>query len=194
MNKRVFLIHGWGGYPEECWIPWLKDELQKDGFKVYVLSMPDTGHPKMGAWLEGLKNTIGIPDNYCYFVGHSLGCITILRYLETLQEDQEIGGVLLVAGFTDINITVGEDEDVNEIRTFFEKDLDFEKIKTHCKKFIALHSDDDPYVSLRYADIFKEKLGAKVIIEHNMKHFSEDDGITKLPIALKSILKMANDN
>lgn len=192
-NKRVFLIHGWGGYPEEGWRPWLKNELEKRGFEVYVPVMPDTEHPRANAWLKELKNAVGVPNKDCYFVGHSLGCITILRYLETLQEGQKIGGAVLVAGFTDIKITIDKDEDINEIKTFFEQEVNFKKIKTHCKKFIAIHSDNDPYVPLRYADILKEKLEAKVIIEHNMKHFSGDDGITELPIALNSILKMESD-
>ena len=189
--KRVFLIHGWGGYPEEGWKPWLKNELEKRDFIVYVPAMPDSEHPKMDAWLEELRKTVGTPDEDCYFVGHSLGCITILRYLETLEESQEIGGAVLVAGFSDINITIGKDEDINEIKTFFETDVDFKKIKTHCKKFVAIHSDDDPYVPLRYANIFKEKLGAEIIVQNNMKHFSGEDGINQLPIALESVLKLS---
>jgi esterase/lipase len=47
MQKRVFLIHGWEGYPEEGWRPWLKNELEKIGFTVFVPSMPNTKHPKM---------------------------------------------------------------------------------------------------------------------------------------------------
>ncbi len=38
---------------------------------------------------------IGNPDNETYLVGHSLGSPTILRYLESLQDDQMIGGGLL---------------------------------------------------------------------------------------------------
>ena len=26
--QRVFIIHGWDGYPEEGWFPWLKKELE----------------------------------------------------------------------------------------------------------------------------------------------------------------------
>lgn len=189
--KKAFFIHGWGGYPEEGWRPWLKEELEKQGFEVHVPAMPDTEHPKMDAWLEQLTNVVGTPDKDCYFVGHSLGCITILRYLETLQEGQEIGGAVLVAGFTDINITVGEGEDVNEIKSFFETGIHFEKIRPHCKKFVAIHSNDDPYVPLRYADIFKEKLAAEIIIQNDMKHFSGSDGITKLPVVLESVLKIS---
>ncbi len=183
MTKRVFLIHGWEGYPEEGWRPWLKNELEKRDFTVSAPAMPDTKHPQMEAWLEHLKKIVGTPNKDCYFVGHSLGCITILRYLETLKADQKVGGVVLVAGFTS---NLG----YKELESFFTKPIDWEKIKSHGQKFIAIHSDDDPYVSLHYGNFFKEKLGAKLIVEHKMKHFSGDDGITTLPSALKAILEL----
>jgi predicted alpha/beta hydrolase family esterase len=184
MVKRVFLIHGWGGHPEGGWRPWLKKELEKEGFEVYVPAMPDTEHPKMDAWLKHLTKIVGTPDKGCYFVGHSLGCITILRYLETLKPNQQIGGVVLVAGFTS---NLG----FEELQSFFTKPINWEKIKSHCKKFVAIHSDNDPYVSLHYGDFFKEKLNAEVIVEHNMKHFCGSEGITILPSALNAVLKIS---
>ena len=42
MQKRVVIIHGWGGYPDEGWRPWLKHELETKGFLVLVPAMPDT--------------------------------------------------------------------------------------------------------------------------------------------------------
>ena len=188
--KRAFLIHGWGGYPEEGWLLWLKKELEKLDFEVFVPAMPDTNYPKRGAWLEKLRKTVGEIDKECYFVGHSLGCITILRYLENLKENHEVGGVVLVAGFSDININLDESEDSNEIKSFFETNVDFEKIKKHCEKFVAIHSDNDPYVHLRYADVFKEKLNAEVVVKKDMKHFSGDDGVDRLPVALEVIKEM----
>ena len=182
--KRVFVIHGWEGYQEEGWRPWIKKELEKRGFEVFVPAMPNTMHPKMDEWLNYLIKIVGTPDEDCYFVGHSLGCITILRYLETLKEGQKIGGVVFTAGFTS---NLGLDE----IGSFFKDPINWEKISSHCKKFIAIHSDNDPYVSLHYGKIFKEKLNAEVIVEHNMGHFSGDDGIMFLPIALESVLKIS---
>lgn len=181
--KRVFLIHGWEGYSEEGWEPWLKKELEKIGFEVYVPTMPNTKHPKMSTWVKYLSKTVGTPDKECYFVGHSLGCITILRYLETLKK-REIGGVVLVAGFTSNLGYV-------ELESFFTKPVNWEKIRLICKKFAAIHSDNDPYVSLHYSEFFKEKLNATVIVEHGMKHFSGDDGITKLPAVLNLLLNMS---
>lgn len=182
--KRAFLIHGWEGYPEEGWRPWLKEKLEANGFQVSVPAMPDTDHPKRDAWLERLTKIVATPDEDCYFVGHSLGCITILRYLETLKENQKIGGVILVAGFT-------SDLGYEDLSSFFTKPIAWGKIKSHCSKFIAIHSDNDPYVSLHYGDFFKEKLGAEIIIETNKGHFSGDDGITELPSVFDAVLKLS---
>ena len=175
--KRVFLIHGWEGYPEEGWRPWLKEKLETKGFQVFALAMPDTNHPKMDAWVGHLAQIVETPDGDCYFVGHSLGCITILRYLETLQENQKIGGAVLVAGFTS---NLGYEE----LDNFFVKPINWEKIKFHCSKFIAIHSDNDLYVSPHYGDFFKEELNAQIIVEHDKKHFSGEDGIMELQSAL----------
>lgn len=184
MTKRVFLIHGWEGRPEGGWRPWLREGLEKKGFTVIVPAMPDTMHPKMDAWVSHLVKVVGTPDKGCYLVGHSLGCITILRYLETLKEGQEVGGCVLVAGFSD---NLGYEE----LNTFFTKPIDWNKIKSHCKKFVAIHSDNDPYVPVKHGDIFKRYLNAEVIIQHEMKHFSGENGVTKLQIALDSILKIS---
>ena len=113
-------------------------------------------------------------------VGHSLGAITILRYLESLSEGQKIGGAVFVAGFTD-------DLKIPELKDFFTTAINWDKVKQHCPTFIALHSDNDPYVSLWYRDIFQDKLQAKVITMHNMRHFSGDDGIKELPELLELI-------
>ena len=182
--KKVFLIHGWGGYPEEGWLPWLKKKLEARWFEVFVPAMPDAEHPQMGVWLKHLSRILGIPDQNYYLVGHSLGCMTIFRYLETLKKNQKIGGAVLVAGFTS---NLG----FEELNSFFKKPIAWEKIKSHCPRFTAVHSDNDPYVSVHYGEFFKEKLGAEVVIEHAKKHFSGDDGITELPSVLDAVLKLS---
>lgn len=184
MRKRVFFIHGWEGSSEEGWRPWLREQLEAKRFTVINLSMPDTNHPKMNEWVATLSDAVGEPDKDCFFVGHSLGCITILRYLESLAEGKKIGGALLVAAFTD-------DLGYKELKNFFTKEISWGKIKKHCDNFTVLLSDNDQYVPVSYGDIFKEKLNAKIIISPNMKHFSAADGITQLPAALDAVLQLA---
>lgn len=52
MTKRAFIIHGWDGYPDEGWFPWLKTELEKNGFQVHVPAMPKSAEPKIEAWVS----------------------------------------------------------------------------------------------------------------------------------------------
>jgi hypothetical protein len=192
MKKRVFIIHGWDGYPEENWFPWLKKELESKGFEVYVPQLPDSGIPRIQKWIPKLAETVGNADEQTYFIGHSLGCQTIARYLESLPKNIKVGGAVFVAGFFK-RLTGPEDEPgVPETdRHWLDTPLDLEKVKSHLPKSIAIFSDNDPYVPLDNQDDFRDKLGSRIIIEHNMYHFSKSHGITQLPIALESLLNIA---
>ena len=47
MTKRIFIVHGWGGFPEEGWFPWLKKDLEQKEFEVHVTQMPKADKPRM---------------------------------------------------------------------------------------------------------------------------------------------------
>src|SRR3989338_3050206 len=85
--KRIFIIHGWDFNPKMNWYPWLKKKLEKEGFKVIVPEMPNTSKPKINEWVSHLKKVIGKLDENTYFVGHSMGNQTIMRYLEKENYD-----------------------------------------------------------------------------------------------------------
>jgi predicted alpha/beta hydrolase family esterase len=115
-------------------------------------------------------------------VGHSLGVITILRYLESLPEDVKIGGAILVAGFPE---PIG----FKELDSFFRIPLDYEKVKKSAKMIIAIHSDNDPFVPIENGYLLRDKLGAELVIIPKSGHLNEGDGYFKLPIALDYIIK-----
>lgn len=184
MPKRAFIIHGWKGTPEGAWRPWLKEELEKREFAVSVPAMPAPDTPKMKEWVAHIAKSIGSPDKDTYLVGHSLGCIAILRYLESLNRGVEIGGTVFVGGRT---YSLGR----AETETFFETPVNWKNVLSHCKNFVAIHSDNDSYVPLKEADIFREKLGAEIIIKHNMGHFTTEDKVFELPCVLHAVLEMA---
>ncbi|MDP2641835.1 MAG: alpha/beta hydrolase [bacterium] len=67
--KRVFIIHGWEGNPEEGWFPWAKKELEKKGFEVNVPSMPDVdGNPEIESRVNFIKELVGTPDESTYTI------------------------------------------------------------------------------------------------------------------------------
>ena len=186
MAKRAVIIHCWEGTPEYCWYPWAKDQLEQNGFEVVVPQFPDTKMPNLNKWLPTLQEVIGKPDRNLYLIGHSTGCITILRYLESLKGLDQVGGVVLVAGFID---NLGYEE----LKNFFTTPINFAKIKKHCRRFTIIHSDDDPYVKETHPEILKQELGAKVIVKHNAGHFSgppdTDPACKELPEVISSVLE-----
>jgi len=122
--KRAFIIHGWEGYSEEGWFPWLKRELEAKGFTVEVPSMPNTDEPDMNVWINHLKELVGTIDEDTYFFGHSMGCQAILRFLE--QSDSTSGPVILVAGFVHLK---GLNEEEREIvKEWLNTPIDFKNI------------------------------------------------------------------
>jgi len=92
--NRAIIVHCWEGTPEYCWYPWVKSELEKKGFEVKIPAFPDTNNPDKDTWVARLEKEIGIPDENLYLIGHSIGCATILRYLENIDEAEKIGGAV----------------------------------------------------------------------------------------------------
>ncbi len=194
MQKRVFIIHGWDGYPEEGIFPWLKKELQDRGFVVFNPAMPEPLRPQIETWVGFLKEQIGNPDEKTFLFGHSIGAQTILRYLESLPEDSKIGGAVFLAGWTHLTGEAYEtDEDAEIAKPWLETPLNWEKIKLRVKKFIAIFSDNDHLVPISETKVFEENLGAKIVIEKNKEHFSGSTGIKELSSALESVLEIAGE-
>lgn len=187
MRKRAFIIHGWEGHPGEGWLSWLRAELAKRGLEVHVPAMPETSKPKIEVWVPFLSKLVGKPDENTYFVGHSIGCQTILRYFESI--DEKVGGAILVAGW--VHLVNLEDETAEEIaQSWLETPMDWQKIKNKTTNFVAFFSDNDEWVPITDAEIFKEKLGAKIIIEKGQGHFTEDDKVYEIPTVLEELLKI----
>lgn len=182
-------MHGWGGYPEEGWFPWLKSELEARGCEAHVLNMPDSDHPKIETWIPFLAKSVGIADQNTYFVGHSIGCQAIIRYLETLPMGTKIGGAVFVAGWYNLrNLETKEEEEIAGpwVRT----PRNDKKIKEVVNKAVAIFSDNDEFVAEGNQTSWKERVGAKIIVEHEKGHFSGGDGVTELPSALSALLDM----
>lgn len=186
--KRVFIIHGWEGYPEEGWLPWLKNELENKGFEVFVPSMPNADEPKINEWVSHIAGIVGDADKDTYFVGHSIGCQAIIRYLQTI--DAQVGGCVFVAGFFELTNLEGPDEE-KIAEPWIITPIDLSRVKRAMGRAVSIFSDNDPFVPKSNWEKFEQSLGAETIILNNMQHFSGSEGITELPQALESILKMA---
>jgi len=182
--KRVFIIHRWSGGPEDDWRLWLKNELQKLGYEVLVPNMPDIDTPVIKKWVGKLSEVVGLPDSKTYFVGHSIGCQAIMRYLETI--DASVGGAVFVAGWFGLkNLEDKETEEIAE--PWIETPINLEKVKSVLPKATLIISEDDPF------DCFEEnktkfaKIVTKSIVVPNAGHFTAEDGFTEFLSVLEEL-------
>ncbi|VVB57616.1 Serine hydrolase [uncultured archaeon] len=180
--RRAILIHGFGGHPLHGWRPWLKEELEKSGWAVSAPFMPDPDHPQCGEWVETISREVGTPTSACALVGHSLGCMAILRYLQTLPAGQNVGPVILVAGF-------GRDIHKPEMASFCTPELDWDLIRPRATRFVVVHSDNDPLLPLEEGQYVARHLGVELIVKKGMGHFSSSEGTTQLPVVLQKLLE-----
>ncbi len=188
--KRVFIVHGWEFSPNMHWYPWLKGAMEKKGFKVAVPAMPDTDAPDITKWVARLAKAVGTPDEDTYFVGHSIGAQTILRYLQTAKT--KVGGCVFVAPWLTLTDEALPDATYRKIaKPWLTTPIKYATVRKRTRALIVLFADDDPYVSLENRTWFKEKLDATTKVFSGRGHFTADDGITKVPEVLKAVLDMA---
>ena len=189
--NRIFIIHGWNGFPENHWFPWLKKELERLNFKVIIPAMPNPSEPKIEEWVSYLNQIVRKPDANTYFVGHSIGCQAIMRYLAKINNNTKVGGVVFVAGFFNLPF-LRTKEEKNIANHWLKTKINTNNIKRHTKNIIALFSNNDPDVSLKDAALFKQKLNAKIIVEQNKGHFTLETGVAMLPSVINSIKEMTS--
>ncbi|MDC9590142.1 alpha/beta hydrolase [Xenorhabdus sp. XENO-10] len=174
-SKKIIIVHGYTASPSSNWFPWLKEKLNQQGAEVIVPTMPESSAPKPEAWAKILMDIVPEADKDTIFIGHSLGCITVLRHLESIRSQHlHIGGYILVSGFDSPQITLPE------LNSFTIELLDYAFLRGITEHRISLISSNDEIVSPLSSRELARSLQAEVINVDNGGHFLDRDGFTHL--------------
>ncbi|QES89516.1 RBBP9/YdeN family alpha/beta hydrolase [Rhizosphaericola mali] len=182
MSKRLFITHGYMAYPGKHWFPWLKEQLSPLGVEVTILKMPNPDKPILEEWIATIQENVKQPDTETYFIGHSLGCIATLQYLNTLNI--VTGGTILVAGF-DQKI-----KELPELNNFVTPPLNYTKLQEQATPFIVFGSPQDYIVPFSMTQKLANSLEAELISIPNAGHFMQDDGFLVFPQILDVVKKV----
>ena len=194
MPKRAFIIHGYLSSPNEAWLPWLHGELEERGYLVCRPYMPHPERPVISEWIGFLSKLVGEPDDGTVLIGHSLGCQGVLRYLETVgAAGKSVAKTVLVAGIfptgmspPDADMETGGD---SALDPWFSRGLDPAKVKKAAGSCTVILSDNDPYIEVEWAKaVFRATIDPKIIVEHGLGHFNEDDRLVELPSVLEAVI------
>jgi uncharacterized protein len=189
MTEKVFIIHGWGNSPQEPLHQWLATVLEGRGYEVSVPEMPNPAEPKIDEWVSKLHELVPEVNKKIYFIGHSIGCQTIMRFLETLPTEQKCSVLFLAPWFHLQGLETEEEEKI--AAPWLETPINLEEVKKHLRKSAAIFSDGDPYVPLSDRDIFHAAFGTEILVEHEKGHFTGEGGVTKLDSALDLFAKIS---
>jgi len=168
--KNVLILHGTNNNSQGNWFPWLKKELEKRDWSVWVPDLPRADKPNIKRYNRLIFSNKNWPFNQdSVIIGHSSGAVAILGLLQALPKSTQVNTCILVGTFND-------DLGWEALDELFTEPFDWKKIKTKAKKFIFIHSDDDPFCPLAHAKFQAKKLNGQLIIKKGQKHFSISPG------------------
>ncbi len=162
---KIVLLHGWGGSKDERFFSWLDGELIRLGHKVVRFNFPDTDNPNQEAWIKEISKQVGYVNGKTMLVGFSLGGVSILRFLEGLDEDATIAGAYLLG-------TPAANPGYPEIEDFFKTDFDWQHINSVCKNFNVYSSSNDEVVPAEHGQKLAAKLNTQVKTIKDAWHFN----------------------
>jgi len=164
--KNALILHGTDGDAKENWFDWLRQELEKKCWKVWVPDLPQASHPSIKRYNKFIfqnKNWQFNQDSV--LIGHSSGAVAILGLLQALPKNVKVNACYLIGAFKN-NL------DWDVLDGLFEDSFDFELIREKADRFVFIHSDNDPYCPLEHAQFLAEKLDGDLIVQKGQKHFS----------------------
>ncbi len=163
--KSALILHGTKATPKDNWFFWLEDELKQKNYQVWTPQLPGADQPSIKRYNQFLLASDWQFDDEATLIGHSSGAVAILGLLQALPAEVQVDTCIMVGVFKD-------DLGWDNLGGLFETPFDYSYIKSKAKRFIFIHSDNDPYCPLEHAEYIAAKLDGKLIIKPGQKHFS----------------------
>lgn len=172
--ERIVIMPRWGGEAGDDWYPWLTAQLAGTGrvARVDLAPLePDRGAPTIEACVESVRATIAAAETdlaKTLFVGHSVGCQGIMRYLATLSDTTRVAGFVAVAGWFSI------DEPWPPIVPWCETPIDTDRVRAIAPRIELLLAEDEPYTraTATTASAWRHRLGAAISLRPDGNHFN----------------------
>ncbi len=182
-NKKVknfVLLHGRSGNTKTY--PWLKEELEKRGYRVQVPKLLNPDQPNDLEEAEYVRNNCQLDEN-TVVIGHSFGGIVALRLLEQGIKLNRV--VLFGTPFTGKFL---DGVERSTVTLAAQRGFDFNKIKNNCSNFTLLYDTQDTIVPVSDGENYAKKLSAVLLQKKSqVPHFQGEKESEVLSAALQSI-------
>ena len=171
MKNNYFIIHGSFATPNSNWIPYLREEIEKEGLEVYTPDFPSgVGYQNYENWNELLKIyvKVGLLNENTIIFAHSIAPIFICKFL--IENKIKVKRIVTVCGFN--NYIAGNKEFDSVNKSMYTDNL--KEVKNYCDDIISYYSDNDPYVPFEKQKDFADEISNKQIIIKNGGHLNAE--------------------
>jgi predicted alpha/beta hydrolase family esterase len=170
-KKQALFLQSWLSQTTDIWYPWIKSELKKCGYTVFLPDLPTirTQLPDLNKMLQKVKKTLVIDKN-TIIIGHSIGTLVALR----LAEKYKFKKMILVSAWD-------FDDLFKAHRLFWKTKINHRKIKNNVKDIVVIQGEHDPYVTASTAEEMSKRFNAKFVLIKGLGHFGNDDKCVQLP-------------
>lgn len=183
MKNNYFLLHGSFGSPFSNWIPWLRENLEKEDLIVYTPDLPTgIGFQNYDNWSRILKEyvKVGLINENTIIYAHSIAPVFICKFL--VENKIKVKKLILVCGFNNYFGINDEYDSVNK-SMYFDNLSD---IKNYCNDIICYYTDNDPYVKYEYEKNFADTIASKQYCISGGGHLNSESGYTEFQELLKN--------
>jgi leucyl-tRNA synthetase len=181
-KPNFIILHGYKGRADQNFIPWLKESLEKKGYKVQAPQLPGTDDPKETEQVSHVLENCAF-DTDTILIGHSLGGAVAMKVLENL--DIKIRSLVLVAPAVEPKFSSKE-------RSFwknFDLTYDYEEIMRKAGDISVLSDNSEAEYRQEYLEYLAKKLDSPLSkVDAQKRHFIaevEPDVLAVLQPSLK---------
>ena len=186
--RRAVILHGTGGSPDSNWLPWLKTELEKRGYEVWVPHLPGNKTPDRRVYNDFLfSKGWDFTDNL--LIGHSSGAVSILNLLAD-ERCPRVRTSVLVGVWTDTgkaNLNHGGLTRERFKNLIPADGFDTEAIRRKSDNWLVIHGENDPYCPLEQAERLAGQMKGDVIVVPGGGHLTHSSGFDELPQLLEAL-------
>jgi uncharacterized protein len=178
--EHIVLSYGSPGSPQSAWYPFLKNEMDPQGVDVQIPQLP---MPDLKEWQKIIKPLADKSPAETILIGHSIGCVNLLRYLERTESNERFPLMILVA-------PPAFNPGYDVLKSFFDTPFDVDRIKSKVNKIVVIVCLQDKILTpdpMKHSQFYLETLGAKLIILPTGGHFASFDNVNKLPELIEEI-------
>jgi len=177
------LLHAYKGSPKEKFFPWLKQELEKRGHKVYAPQLPNPTEPNIEEQVKFLMKNHQF-SSQSIIITHSLGGVAAMKLLPRLSV--KIKKLVMMAPPLRTEFLDNKKREPLERATDWQ--FDWASIKKAAATIVVMQDTGDDIVPASHPATIAKELGAELVkVLALAPHFRVDESLDILQQALPSI-------